>query len=150
MSDNDWLITYDSFEHRAEIGAGYRLGWTVSPDGQAWPLLVDERVTGPTHVPCTPAHFADLAPHEQTGRLPAPWRPLCGAPTSTTGGPCKVPVRLIGDRCRRHLDHDRAGAYDSGDRLDQAGADLDGQGVLDLDPDPTDQAAERGRKGATS
>lgn len=59
-------------------------------------------------------HEATLStpPHEQLGPLPSAYRtrvlfvPLrCGAPTRSTGEPCRLPVTRPGGRCHLHPPH---------------------------------------------
>jgi hypothetical protein len=76
----------------------------VGADGGTWPWVVceDEAEWG-CACPC-------CCPHEQPGRLPSEYRyrleprneRQCGAPTTTTGRPCRRPVREPGDHCSWH------------------------------------------------
>lgn len=85
-----------------EVGQGFRLAWNVGPEGDQWPMLVDDRVSEVTPVPCQPAHFRDLAPHELDGQLPTEFQQFwCGAP-ARTGRPCRKRVAFPGDRCYHH------------------------------------------------
>jgi hypothetical protein len=111
------ITTGPGCDHHYAIGQGYQLAWTVGPDGDAWPMLLDTRVVGSSFVPCRPEHFTDLAPHEQTGPLPGLGE--CGAPTRY-GRPCSRTVRFPGDRCHQHqrpaMSETAAGLEQRGDR----------------------------------
>jgi hypothetical protein len=96
-----WLPAGCGWGDHVHLPGGYTLCFEVGPDGDAWPLIADDRVEGPTPRPDP----GDLAPHERLGRLPTAWRERlelrCGAPTRK-GRPCRIEVDRPGDRCAYH------------------------------------------------
>jgi hypothetical protein len=96
-----WLV--DGGEH-IHLPGGFTLCWEIGPDGEAWPLIADDRLIGSTPRPDP----ADLAPHEQLGPAGADavWELMvirCGRPRSD-GRPCRAVVRKRGDACWQHRD----------------------------------------------
>lgn len=82
---DNWL-----FDHTTNLGNGHDLGWSVGPDGEAWPVIINRATCAePTHVPVTPEAFRDIAPHENDGEMKPRFRVVfCGA-TTHSGKPCR-------------------------------------------------------------
>lgn len=95
-------------DRTASLRNGRAAAVTVNADGTValWLVRTDQE-PGDDHG-CT---CSTCAPHEQDGPLPPEWQhrigstwvyPKCGAPTLTTGQPCRAWVAHPGDRCHHH------------------------------------------------
>ncbi len=104
MSDYDECPLIDNTAS-VELGLGYALAWVYDATGRPWPVVYDARQSDPQPIATTAAEFAQLAPHELTGRLPEKYVQFrCGAPTRAgSGKPCRVRVPRPGDHCQHHL-----------------------------------------------
>ena len=87
-----------------DVGQGYRLAWSVGPDGDAWPILADDRQSEPVSLAHQPRHFQAIAPHELNGRLPDEFQQFrCGGLTRTRTQ-CRTVVDGPGKHCRHHTE----------------------------------------------
>lgn len=87
------------------VGGGTHAVVAIGPQGDTVLWLMGPDLDGDTYGNAGP----QAAPHEQTGPLPPLYRHrlravllTCGAPTITTGRPCRYPVTRPGDRCHHH------------------------------------------------
>lgn len=85
MNDENWI-----FSHTVNLSRGHDLGWTIGPDGDAWPAIIDLSICDePSPMPCTPEAFRKIAPHENVGAMSPRFRVVfCGAATHS-GKPCR-------------------------------------------------------------
>ncbi|WP_129711087.1 hypothetical protein [Haloactinopolyspora alba] len=75
----------------AELDNEYWIAHVIDADGNAWPWLVKCQCPDCAHGAVNGCHHGAI--HEREGRLPREYLErlgmLCGAPTSTTGRPCR-------------------------------------------------------------
>jgi len=87
------------------LGGGSHAVVAIGPGGERCLWLMGPELDDETHGCACPDH----APHEQDGPLPPAYRQRlnalllrCGAPTLSTGLPCRTPVARPGQRCGHH------------------------------------------------
>jgi hypothetical protein len=85
-----------------DVGHGFRLAWSIGAGGDAWPILVDDRQTGPMAIPHQARHFRAIAPHELGGRMPDEFQQFRCAGRTSGGRPCRTVVPGLGQRCHHH------------------------------------------------
>ena len=102
MTDNRPIVDPQQV---ACLGNGSHAVVAITPDGDTRFWIMGPDLDDQTSGCASPDH----APHEQAGPLPPVYRQRlnavllrCGAPTLSTGLPCRTPVARPGQRCGHH------------------------------------------------